>query len=63
MSFREENYAIWLSTSCNISTKAQRDLISRLRRADKLAQLDNFASLEDHKIAMCNASDWHTLPK
>ena len=39
------------------------DLISRLKRADRLAPLDKFNSADDHQKAVSNAQHWGLVPK
>ena len=63
MSFLEAEYSSWIRTTSGISQKGQKDLISRLKRADRLAPLDKFNSADDHQKAVSNAQHWGLIPK
>ena len=63
MAFSDVEYSFWVRTTSGISQKGQRDLISRLKRADRLAPLDKFTSAADHRKAIINSENWGLIPK
>ena len=63
MAFSEAEYSSWIRTSSGISQKGQSDLVSRLRRADRLVPIDKFSNADDFHKAVTSSQNWDLIPK
>ena len=63
MAFSEAEYSTWIRATSGISQKGQSDLVSRLRRADRLVPMDKFNSADEYQKAVASSQLWDSMPK
>jgi hypothetical protein len=63
MAIQENEYRAWLAGNSGLSHKGQNDLISRLRRGDKLVQITDGLTYEKYASELTRHSTWNAIPK
>lgn len=53
----------WLSAQSRWSPKAQNDLISRLKRADRIRTVDGAESIDDYIRSLESSVEWAVIPR
>jgi hypothetical protein len=60
---KEAEFRVWLSDQGRWSNKAQNDLVSRLRRADKLAPIETATSTSQYIASLEASAVWQLIPR
>jgi hypothetical protein len=60
---KESEFRVWLSVQGRWSNKAQNDLVSRLRRADKMAPIERAASTFQYIASLEASAVWQSIPR
>lgn len=60
---QEEQFRAWLATQNRWSGKAQNDLVSRLRRADKIVAIETTATTETYPKLLASSPVWNGIPR
>lgn len=58
----ETEYSAWIKTIGRWSTRAQSDLLSRLRRANSIEPVETFNSFSEYRVIITSKSGWNTIP-
>jgi len=56
-------FRLWLAAQNRWSTKAQNDLVSRLKRADKINSTDAATSSSEYLKALEHSAGWADIPR
>ncbi len=56
-------FRLWLEAQNRWSTKAQNDLVSRLKRADKINAIDAATSSDQYLTALEHSAGWADIPR
>lgn len=59
----ESGFRLWLSSQNKWSNKAQNDLVSRLRRAEKIKAIDTSTQEDSYVTALENSAEWAVIPR
>ena len=59
----EAGFRAWLLAQNRWSVKAQNDLVSRLKRADKIAALETTASTSQYLSLLESKPEWAAVPR
>jgi hypothetical protein len=62
MPIQEDEYRDWLAGDSGLSPKGQNDLISRLRRAERLVQITANTTFEKYLSELRLHPSWETIP-
>ena len=62
MPIQENEYRNWLAANSGLSPKGQNDLISRLRRGDRLVQIATYTNFEKYLSELRLHPSWETIP-
>ena len=60
---KEFEFRAWLSDQGRWSKKAQNDLVSRLRRADKLTPIQTATSTSQYVASLEASTVWQSIPR
>jgi len=60
---RESHFRIWLAEQNRWSSKAQNDLVSRLKRADRLRAVDAASSVDEYLGSLEVSAEWIAIPR
>jgi hypothetical protein len=60
---KEPEFRAWLADQGRWSSKAQNDLVSRLRRADKLVQIESTNSVTQYIANLEASTTWQAIPR
>ena len=60
---KEPEFRAWLSDQGRWTRKAQNDLVSRLRRADKLAPMETQNSTSQYVARLEASTEWQSIPR
>lgn len=58
-----QNFQNWILTNSTLSTRAKRDVVSRLRRAFKLSSFEFNVQLDDFLLEIRRNPNWHEIPE
>lgn len=58
-----DDFRLWLAAQNRWSTKAQNDLVSRLKRADKINALDAATSSSEYLAILEHSPGWADIPR
>lgn len=60
---RVSDFRDWLAAQHRWSPKAQNDLISRLKRADRIRTIESATSFDDYVKSLESSVEWGSVPQ
>jgi len=62
MPIQESAYRKWLSANSGLSSKGQNELVSRLKRRDRMVPISDDGTIEQYERSLRSHKDWQNVP-